>query len=101
MYIIVTVKHASTVATKLYDFFFPGVVLPLQATAFSFPRVRFPRAFLPVSDVPSVFESARPRLRLEPVPIVRATVDTPSTNFVRKITLALLNIPSCNVIGQV
>ena len=34
---------------------------------------------------------------LLPVPIVRVTVETPSTNFVRKMTFALLNIPSCKI----
>ena len=46
-------------------------------------------------SVSIAFESVRAfGLALDPVPMVLATVDTPSTNLVLKITLALLNIPS-------
>lgn len=66
---------------------------------FSLPDPRAPReAFFLAGAFPRWFSSASARalaLTLAPVPIVRVTVDTPSTNFVLKITLALENIPSC------
>jgi hypothetical protein len=61
--------------------------------AFSFPESIFPRRRFEISLSELLLPEER-GLEFAPDPSVRDTVDTPSTNLVRKITLALLNIPS-------
>ena len=69
---------------------------PVQAQilmGFSFPQSIFPRRRFERSLSELLLPEER-GLEFAPDPSVRDTVDTPSTNLVRKITLALLNIPS-------